>query len=213
MNKYRKKLLLRKRICPILLLTIFAASSAQSQTSDQPQARDDRSDATTPMAFVSPSRASFKPSAIMPANGISDIIDQAIVKEFDKAWYISGGGTNGREGVVLIFRMADGSYTGKLQHFTNQHRKATFKWNPAAVAIVHTHPNSCDPKPADQDKRVADKYGIPNFTITLRGMYVYDPATKKTSKVMDGLDWLNLSTIQMNSRHRLERRETPSSGS
>jgi hypothetical protein len=148
----------------------------------------------------------------MPANGMSDIIDQAIVKEFDKAWTISGDGTNGREGVVLIFRMADGSYTGKLQRFTNQNRKATFKWNPAAIAIVHTHPNSCDPKPADQDKRVADKYGIPNFTITLRGMYVYDPATKKTSKVMDGLDWLNLSTIQMNSKHRLGRSETPSSG-
>jgi hypothetical protein len=26
------------------------------------------------------------------------------------------------------------------------------------------------------------------------GMYVYDPATKKISKVLDGLDWLDLST-------------------
>ena len=25
-------------------------------------------------------------------------------------------------------------------------------------------------------------------------MYVYDPATKKTSKVLNGLDWLDLST-------------------
>lgn len=213
MNTYRKKLALRKRLWPILLLTIFGAASAQSQTSAPPQARDDRSDMTESMALVSHSGASFVPSATISANGLSSIIDQAIVKEFGKAWRLSGDGTNGREGVVLIFRMADGSYTGKLQRFTNQHKKATFRWEPAAIAIVHTHPNSCDPKPAEQDKQVAEKYGIPNFTITLRGMYVYDPVTKKTSKVLDGLDWLNLSTIQMNSRHRLERRETPSSGS
>lgn len=213
MNTFRKKLVLIRRLCPILLLTIFVAASAQSQTTAPAQARDDRSDTTRSMALVSLSGASFIPSATISANGLSNIIDQAIVTEFGKAWRISGDGTNGREGVVLIFRMADGSYTGKLQRFTNQHKKATFIWNPAAIAIVHTHPNGCDPKPADQDKRVAEKYGIPNFTITLRGMYVYDPATKKTIKVLDGLDWLNLSTIQMNSKHRLERRETPSSGS
>jgi hypothetical protein len=80
-----------------------------------------------------------------------------------------------------------------VQPRTNEYKKCTFKWNAAAIAIVHTHPNGSDPKPAEQDRQVADKYDVPNFTLTLSGMYVYDPATKKTSKVLNGLDWLNLS--------------------
>jgi len=35
---------------------------------------------------------------------------------------------------------------------------------------------------------------VPNFTLTRTGMYVYDPATKRTSKVFNGLDWLKLPT-------------------
>jgi hypothetical protein len=70
----------------------------------------------------------------------------------------------------------------------------TFKWSFNAVAIVHTHPNGTDPRPGEQDKRVADKYCVPNFTLTRTGMYVYDPATKRTSKVFNGLDWLKLPT-------------------
>jgi len=91
--------------------------------------------------------------------------------------------------------MKDGSYVGKTLGYTNEIRKFTFKWNPAAMAIVHTHPNGSDPKPADQDKRIANKYGVLNFTISIRGMYVYDPVTKKTSKVLNGLDWLDQSTL------------------
>jgi hypothetical protein len=38
---------------------------------------------------------------------------------------------------------------------------------------------------------VADRYGVPIFTITISGMYMYNPATKQTSKVLEGLDWLD----------------------
>ena len=41
--------------------------------------------------------------------------------------------------------------------------------------------------------KIADKYKVLMFTLTLQGMYVYDPGTKKTSAVMYGLDWLNAS--------------------
>jgi hypothetical protein len=196
MNKYRKKLRIAMQLCSIVLLTSLVAASARAQTPAPAPATDDRSDTTGAPPFVSRFTLSFVPSGLrlMPANGKRTNIDQRLIKEFDKAWRASGGGTNGREGVVLIFRMADGSYTGRSQGFTNEYRKSTFKWNPAALAIVHTHPNSIDPRPAEQDKRVADKYGVPNFTITISGMYVYDPATKKTSKVLNGLDWLDLST-------------------
>jgi hypothetical protein len=37
---------------------------------------------------------------------------------------------------------------------------------------------------------LADRFGVPIFTITHLGMYVYDPDTRKISKVKDRLDWL-----------------------
>jgi hypothetical protein len=87
--------------------------------------------------------------------------------------------------------MEGGSYTGRSLGFTNEYGKFTFKWNPAAAAIIHTHPNRDDPKPSEHDRRVADNYGVPIFTITISGMYMYSPATRQTSKVLDGLDWLD----------------------
>ncbi len=210
MNKYRKKLLISMQLCSIVLMSLVTAS-ARAQTTATATANDDPS-GTTSAPHLSCSSPSFAPPGLrlMPANRTRTNIDQRIIKEFDKAWRASGDGANGREGVVLIFRMEDGSSTARSQGFTNEYKKFTFKWRPNAVAIVHTHPNSSDPRPSEQDKQVADKYGVPNFTITISGMYVYDPATKTTSKVLNGLDWLNLSTyqpIQMNSRDGSERRQ------
>jgi hypothetical protein len=88
--------------------------------------------------------------------------------------------------------MEDGSYRGKTLGSTGEYQKITFRWTPAAVAIVHTHPNAHDPRPSEQDQQVAKRYDVPIFTITIRGMYVYDPATRITGKVLDGLDWLDL---------------------
>lgn len=196
MNKYRKKLLIAMQLCSIVLLTSLGAASARAQTPGAAAEQGDEKDMASALSFVSRLRLSFAPSGFRPTSADTGRIniDKRIIKEFDKAWHDSADGTNGREGVVLIFRMEDGTYIGKSQGFTNQYKEFTFKWNPAALAIVHTHPNSCDPRPSEQDKRVADKYGVLNITITVSGMYVYDPATKKTSKVLNGLDWLIPST-------------------
>lgn len=121
-------------------------------------------------------------------------VDKRIVKAFEKAWQRSGDGTSSLEGVVLILRMADGSFSGRDMGATNEYKRFTFPWHPAAIAIVHTHPNASDPKPCDQDIVAAEKRGVPVFTITSRGMYVYDPGTRKISKVMNDLDWLDQSS-------------------
>jgi hypothetical protein len=123
-------------------------------------------------------------------------VDKQMVQAFETAWRRSANGTNGLEGVILILRTLDGSHTGKDMGTTNERKQFTFKWDPATIAIVHTHPNSSDPKPQGEDLLVADKYQVPIFTITNRGMYVYDPGTKKIHKVVNNLDWLDASKFK-----------------
>lgn len=135
------------------------------------------------------SRASFDKT---PPFVISTF-DAGMVEEFKRAWSRAGAGTVTSESVVLILRMANGGYSARSMGFSNEYKAFTFPWHPATVAIVHTHPNKSIARPEGQDLSVADKYGVPIFTITNRGMYVYDPATKKTSKVKEGLDWLDAS--------------------
>lgn len=119
--------------------------------------------------------------------------DPDIIKEFSKAWQISGNGTSDSESVVLILRMIGGRYMAKTLGSTNEHRSFTFRWHPAAVAVVHTHPNNASPRPQEADLQLADKYGVPVFTLALSGMFVYDPYTKKITRVQDGLNWLDTS--------------------
>ena len=119
--------------------------------------------------------------------------DRSMIEEFSNAWRSSGNGMTDVESVVLILRMVNGGYKAFKQAATNEHRQSTFRWHPGAIAIVHTHPNNSDPKPQEADCQIADKYGVPIFTITAKGMYVYDPYTRKITRVQDGLDWLDLS--------------------
>ncbi len=194
MNPHRKKLLLAMQLCSIVLLTLFATASAQSPATTADDGYGDKRGAP---ALASRVKLALVASGLrrLSANGSCISGDRRVLKEFDTAWHLSADGTNGREAVVLIFRKDDGGYLGRLQGFSNELQKASFKWNPAALAIVHTHPNKSVPVPTEQDRRVADKYHVPNFTITISGMYVYDPATKKTSKVLNGLDWLDAANL------------------
>jgi hypothetical protein len=116
--------------------------------------------------------------------------DTPLVNQFRNAWHVSKCGTSHSEGVVLIYRMFDGSYRGDFLGASNEFKQFTFNMNSAIIAIVHTHPNTSSPRPSPEDMTVADKYQVLMFTITLRGMFVYDPFTKKTRTVMDGVDWL-----------------------
>jgi hypothetical protein len=138
------------------------------------------------------SRAHPKPPPLRGADYAISTFDE-VVAAFAKAWGHSSNGTTGVEGVVLVLRMGDGSYSGKDMGVTNEQKKFTFRWHPATIAIVHTHPNNSDPRPHDEDLVVADKFQVPIFTITSRGMYVYDPITRKTRQVLDNLDWLHAS--------------------
>lgn len=142
---------------------------------------------------VEASKAHPSPAPLRGAQYAISTFDKEVVSAFAKAWGRSSNGTTGVEGVVLVLRMLGGGYSGRDMGSTNEQKKFTFRWHPATIAIVHTHPNNSDPRPHDEDFAVADKYQVPIFTITSRGMYVYDPFTRKISRVLENLDWLDAS--------------------
>jgi hypothetical protein len=120
-------------------------------------------------------------------------IDERIVEEMERAWRTVGGGIDNKEAVLLLFRMDDGSIQARPGGLTNEQKAFTFKWSPSAIAILHTHPTSVGPQPSRPDRQLADKLSVPIFTLTVRGMYLYDPHTKKVTQIKRGLDWLELS--------------------
>jgi hypothetical protein len=115
---------------------------------------------------------------------------EEVKTEFEKAWNISFGGASPVEGLVLLYRRPDGSLLAKAQDITNESRKVSFKWTPSILAVVHTHPNTESPHPSRDDVWLSDRFRVPVFTITIRGMFAYDPATRKISRVMKNLTWL-----------------------
>jgi hypothetical protein len=117
-------------------------------------------------------------------------IDAAAAIVFQQAWHVSRNGSDGFEGLVLVYPTLDGSILAKSQGKSAEQKHFTFGWTANIIAVVHTHPNGVDPKPAGEDLRLADRFGVPVFTITQRGMYVYDPESRKISMVQAGLDWL-----------------------
>lgn len=130
------------------------------------------------------------------AGSILSGISEQVVREMGRVWRAAGGGGDNKEGVLLLFRVRGGAIEARPAGVTNEQKEFTFKWNPAAVAIFHTHPNAVSPRPSGADRRIADALGVPIFTLTARGMYVYDPGTKKVEMVRGGLDWLDLSKWQ-----------------
>ncbi|HXI90957.1 MAG TPA: hypothetical protein VNO24_13145 [Blastocatellia bacterium] len=117
-------------------------------------------------------------------------IDAAAAKVFQEAWHVSRNGSDGFEGLVLVYATTDGGIIARSQGKSAEQKHFTFGWTSNIIAVVHTHPNGVDPKPAGDDLRLADRFAVPVFTITQRGMYVYDPDTKKVSLVKSGLEWL-----------------------
>ena len=195
MKARKTELLFLIRLSSIsLLLTLPFTASIQAQTSAMASTNSSADEVTgAPQALFQRDLWLASPASRVAANNALIEADKRLIKEFDLAWRLSGLGSTGRESVILIFRMFDGTFIGRSQGYSNQYKKFTFRLSPNSVAIVHTHPSVCDPRPSPIDRRVADNYNVPIFTITLHGMYVYDPATKETDKVLDGLDWLDAS--------------------
>lgn len=126
---------------------------------------------------------------------LSDI-DAKLVKEFNGAWQQCMLGTRNIEAVVMVLRQPDGSIKALSAGNSTQSYEFTFVWNPAIIAVFHTHPNNSAAKPVAQDILVARRFDVPILTLTSRGMFMYDPATDRITRVKAGIDWLDHSSWQ-----------------
>jgi hypothetical protein len=139
-----------------------------------------------------------QPASVLANNAefILTAIDESAVAQFKNAWRSVGSGTDKIEAVVLLYRKIDGSLESTLLPLTNEIERFGFSWNAAIIGVVHTHPNRDDFRPSHQDLKVSNRFNVPIFTITSRGMYMYDPEKKKISRVQPDLNWLNYSKVE-----------------
>lgn len=173
---------MRKLFVSMAICLSFSFSSAQAQS---PASNGDR-------PLGSPSRFA-----------LSDI-DEKMVKEFNGAWQQCVLGTRDTEAVVLVLRNPDGSIRAVSAGRSNKAYEFTFVWNPAIIAVFHTHPNNRSPQPVEQDILVARRFYVPVFTLSRQGMFMYDPVTDRITKVRNGIDWLDSSSWIKNTHLAVE---------
>lgn len=126
-----------------------------------------------------------------------------VIKAMKKAWQGAALGTASTERAFVVIKGEEGEISVDIAPFTNQNKQVT--WKPKVpkggriIAIFHTHPNSGGENPSTpensvlgkeaSDTKTADALGIPIYVISSRGLTMYDPATKKNTKLRNNKEW------------------------
>lgn len=121
----------------------------------------------------------------------------SVIEAMDRAWRRSGMGHLRTEaGFCLIwerFSSEDGQsgcrYKIAELPFTNESAKITFVPPRGCNSIFHTHPNFAVPEPSPGDRQTADKIHARVYTITSKGLFVYSPFERTTTRLRANLDW------------------------
>ena len=129
--------------------------------------------------------------AAAPLPSVIQEVDEQALGELERAWLLARAGTGAVEEAVLLVRLPDGGWEARLEPHSNVHAGARFSLPPGAAAIFHTHPNAVLAEPSRQDRRLADRLGLPVFTLASEGLFVYDPRAGRVLKLMDRLQWLD----------------------
>ena len=175
----------------LIVLVITLAALNQAQTEAQSRLRTSFPSESSGSISSNDDEMDVKPARLGTTSSF-DVhkLDERITNEFRRAWRSTSNGAKDVEAVVLILHGPEGTYEAQFLKGSNEFKSFTFSWNPSTLAIVHTHPNECGAKPTQNDMKISDQLNVPICTISSRGMYVYDPSTKKVLKLRDGLDWL-----------------------
>jgi hypothetical protein len=118
-------------------------------------------------------------------------VDAEVVSTLRQAWRLVEEGRSSREAGVMVSRETDGRYTAKLVFDPETFHQVRFTVTPDVVAILHTHPNQVGREPSPNDRANSDLLKIPTFTMTNRGLWVYNPKTRTVFQVMLMTSWLD----------------------
>lgn len=116
--------------------------------------------------------------------------EQTLSEQLRRAWLAVERGHASREAAVLIVAGEQGGWRAVPVLDQAGFQSIRLEIPPRTVAILHTHPNSTSGEPSPADRRNSDLLGIPNFTLTDRGVWRYDPRTRRSERVMYKLSWL-----------------------
>lgn len=90
-----------------------------------------------------------------------------------RLWAAADFGSTPRECAAWIVR--DDSEGLRWVSWPNGRQFLSAKWKgafpPGAVAIVHTHPATVDPRPSGQDVETARQVGVPIYTVSRSGIW------------------------------------------
>ena len=120
----------------------------------------------------------------------TEVHDPRVIAAMKAAWRESGCG---QLGIEAAFRL-DGSPSNYRiiaieRTFEQGHQTVTIV-SGVTFALFHVHPKTASPEPSSVDESVGQKYALRIYSIHARGLYAYDPNTKKTVKVRDGVEWM-----------------------
>jgi RHS repeat-associated protein len=117
-----------------------------------------------------------------------EICNQDVINAMKKSWSQTSNGTSGLEAGFRLDGTSD-SYTIVESPSSNTQMKQSMEISPTTFDLFHVHPNKADPNPSPNDINIANKFGIDVFTMSSNGLFEYDPKTKTTVKLRNGLDW------------------------
>jgi hypothetical protein len=121
--------------------------------------------------------------------------DARVIFALKAAWTSA---QNGTKGIEASFRL-DGTpsdYVVVSLPSSNEFMNQRIRIVPGKTfAVFHVHPQQGEAVPSQQDKTVADKYRLKVVTIHFKGLYEYDPVTRKTTKLGESLEWTKASKV------------------
>jgi len=117
-------------------------------------------------------------------------VNDDVVDALRKAWELAEYGRSAKEAGVVIVEEPNGRYSARVQSSNDLRFQVRLDILPGTVAVFHTHPNSSGYEPSVVDRKNADQLQIPTFTMTDRGLWGYNPKTRKISQVFPFRSWL-----------------------
>ncbi len=159
----------------LLLAVSLLGSSARAQTLDY--VFDDDS------FVVETQKPKFEPLILLAPKDVDALAcDPMVIEGFKRLWRESFSGYEYYEAALRVDQV-DGKRSVWHAPKTYEDHKTHLTIVRETIAIAHTHPNDGGAQPSETDQ----KSPVPNFVVSIRALWVTDPATGRIRKLRD--DW------------------------